>query len=131
LPDIEQLAHRAYPTLSEKNIRRKASQAFADGAEDPDIKLQLLLGGEKTVNEALRKALELQAVLLAVMPHKTSTRTLCGSRLPPTRRRDASKSTCSSCGNPGLFESNCPYRRKAENDRRWKPEDRPSRVTRE
>jgi peptide subunit release factor 1 (eRF1) len=77
---IEQLAHRAYLTLPEERIRREAGKAFADGVKDPDIKIQLLLGGEKTVNEALW-----QAVLLATRPH----RTFWGKRSLPTRRRDA------------------------------------------
>jgi hypothetical protein len=44
---IEQLAHRAYSTLPEENIRREAGKGFADGVEDPDIKTQLLLRGRK------------------------------------------------------------------------------------
>jgi hypothetical protein len=126
---IEQLAHRVYPTLPEEHIRREAGKAFADGVQDPDIKIKLLLGGEKTVNEALRKALELQAVLIAARPPKTSSRTFWGSRFPPTWRRDARNSTCWSSGDTGHFESNCPYRKKAENDQRWKPEDRQNRET--
>jgi hypothetical protein len=51
---IEQLAHCTYPTLPEQHIWREAGKAFADGVEDPDIKIQLLLGGDKTVNKALR-----------------------------------------------------------------------------
>jgi hypothetical protein len=73
---IEQLAH---PTLPEEYIWQEAGRAFVDGVEDPDIKIQLLLGGEKTVSEALRQALELQAVLLVARPRKTSTRTFWGS----------------------------------------------------
>jgi hypothetical protein len=42
---IEQLAHRAYPTLPEDHIRREAGKAFAYGVKAPDIKIQLLLGG--------------------------------------------------------------------------------------
>jgi hypothetical protein len=45
---IEQLAYRAYPTLPEEHIRRESGRAFADGVEDPDIQIQLLLGGGKT-----------------------------------------------------------------------------------
>jgi hypothetical protein len=84
--------------------------------------------GEK-VNEALRKALELQAVLLAARPHKTSTKAFWGSRLPPTRRRDARQPACWSCGEPGHFQGSCPYVREKENDRRRKREDRPSLDT--
>jgi hypothetical protein len=40
---IEQLDHRAYPTLPEDHILREAGKAFAYGVEDPDIKIQLLL----------------------------------------------------------------------------------------
>jgi hypothetical protein len=34
-------------------------KALADRVEEPAVSIQLLLGGEKTVNEALRQALEL------------------------------------------------------------------------
>jgi hypothetical protein len=50
---IELLAHCAYPTLPEDHIGREAAKTFAYGVEDPDIKIQLLLVGEKTINEAL------------------------------------------------------------------------------
>jgi hypothetical protein len=43
---IEQLAHCAYPALPEDHVRKEAGRAFTDGVEDPDIKIQLLLGGE-------------------------------------------------------------------------------------
>jgi hypothetical protein len=54
---------------------RGAGKAFAYEVQDPDINIQLLLGGEKTVNEALRQALELQAVLVATRPYKNYTKT--------------------------------------------------------
>jgi hypothetical protein len=81
---IEQLAYRAYPALPEEHIRREAGCAFVDGVGDADIKIKLLLGEEKTVNEALRQALELQAVFLAARPQKTSVNTFWGSRSPLT-----------------------------------------------
>jgi hypothetical protein len=77
---IELLAHRAYPTLPEGHIGREAGKAFAYGVHDPDIKIQLLLGGEKTVNEALRQALELQAV---PDPTKITQRYVGGASHPP------------------------------------------------
>jgi hypothetical protein len=43
----------------------------ADRVGDPEIKIQLLFGGEKMVDEALK----LQAVFLAARPQKTSART--------------------------------------------------------
>jgi hypothetical protein len=69
---IERLAYRAYPTLPEEHTRREAGCAFVDGVGDADIRIKLLLGGEKTVNEALRQALELQAVSLAARPQNNS-----------------------------------------------------------
>jgi hypothetical protein len=42
---IDQLAHHSYPSLPEDHIRRQAGKALADGVENPDIKIQLLLGG--------------------------------------------------------------------------------------
>jgi hypothetical protein len=80
----EQLAHCAYPTLHEDHIRKEAGKAFTDRAEDSDIKIQLLLGGEKTVSEALWQALELQAVLLAARPHKTNNGAFWGSWSTPS-----------------------------------------------
>jgi hypothetical protein len=105
---IEQLAHRAYPTLPEEHIKIEAGKTFADGVEDPDIKIQLLLGGEKTVKEALRQSPELQAVLQAARPHRTRTKTFRGNRSPPNRQRQARQSGCWSCGEPGHFKSSCP-----------------------
>jgi hypothetical protein len=81
---VEQLVNRAYHTLSEDHIRREAGNTFAEGVEDHEIKVALLIGGEKTVNEALRQALELQAAFLAARSQKTSTNTLWGSPSPPT-----------------------------------------------
>jgi hypothetical protein len=87
---IEQLAHRAYFALPEDHVRKEAGRAFTDGVEDPDIKIQLLLGGEKAVNEALRRALELQTVFLAARPRKTLWR----NRSPPTKQGDHRQSVC-------------------------------------
>jgi hypothetical protein len=38
----------ALTTLPEDHIRTEAGKAFVDGIEDPDIKIRLLQGGEKT-----------------------------------------------------------------------------------
>jgi hypothetical protein len=47
----------------------RQGKASAEGVEDPTIKIQLLLGGEKMMNKALREALELQTVVIAASPH--------------------------------------------------------------
>jgi hypothetical protein len=74
-PATEQLVHRGYPALPEDHIRRAAGKEFADRIEDPAIQIQLLLEGERTMNEALRQALKLQAMLPAARPHKMNART--------------------------------------------------------
>jgi hypothetical protein len=105
---VKQLAYHTYPALPKDHIRR--------GAEDPSIKIHLLLGGEKTVNGALRQALELQAVLLAAGPKERALGHSGGSPLLPTGRRDQRQSVCLSCAKPGRFWGNCPYVREAKND---------------
>jgi hypothetical protein len=67
-------------------VRREAGKAFADGIEDTDIKVQLLLGGKKTEEEALK-----QAVLLATKPRKTSARTFWESPHPGEETKDNSR----------------------------------------
>jgi hypothetical protein len=126
---IEQLAHRAYPTLPEDHVRKEAGRAFTYGVKDPDIKIQLLLGGEKTVNEALGQALELQAVLVAARPAQNNTATYGGNRSPPARRRETRRLGCWSCGEAGHLRSDCPYGRMRENNQRrtrefWPPENK-------
>jgi hypothetical protein len=74
---IKQLAHFAYPALAHDHVRREAGKALTDRVEDPTIKIQLFLGGKKTVNGALKQALELNAVLLAAKTQKMSARIFC------------------------------------------------------
>jgi hypothetical protein len=126
---IEQLAYRAYPTLPEEHIRREAGCAFVDGVEDTDIKIKLCT--EKSVNKALRQALELQAVFLDARPQKIRANTFWGSRSPLTRKRKAKQSGCWSCGKSDHFKSNCSYGRKTVNDRRWRNKGRQRRKARE
>jgi hypothetical protein len=133
---IEQLAHRAYPTLSEDHIRMEAWNAFSYCVRDPDIKFQLLLGGETTVCEALRKALELHAVMVAARPHLNTHKTYWENRSPPSQRKDGKQAVCWSCGEPCHFESSChgyPHQKrdgksqidKGESQRRpeWRPKN--------
>jgi hypothetical protein len=80
---VEQLAHRAYPALPEDHISREAGKAFADGIESPAIKIHLLRGGQKWVNEALRQTLELQDVVLAAKPKKNERHDSLGEPIAP------------------------------------------------
>jgi hypothetical protein len=75
---VEQLAYCAYSALPVDYIKREAGKLFAGVVKDLVIRIQLLLGGEGTVSEALRQV-ELQAIFLAARPLKTSSRTFWGS----------------------------------------------------
>jgi hypothetical protein len=99
-------------------VRREAGRAFADMVGNLHIKLQLLLGDEKTVNEAL----ELQTVLLGARPRKMSARTFWGSWSPPpppTYLRDNQQPGYWRCGRPRHFRGSRPYETE-EDDRRLK-----------
>jgi hypothetical protein len=128
---IEELAHRAYPTLPVDHIGREKGKAFANGVQDPDTKIQMLLGGEKTVNEDLRQTLELQAVLVTARTYKNNIKTYRQDQSPPTQRRNAGQSGCWKRGEPGYFGNNYPYGGKADDDRSLKYDEKPNRDTRE
>jgi hypothetical protein len=122
---IEMLALRAYPNLPADYVAREAGKAFAYGIRDADIKIQLLLRGEKTVNEALRQALELQAVLIAARPYENNANTQRKYRSFPTQ-----KPRCWNCREPGHFESDCHYGRRNGDRQRRDREDGPPRNNR-
>jgi hypothetical protein len=81
---IQQLALRAYPASPEEHIRRKAGKVFVEGIQDYEIKIRLLLGGEKTLSEALRQALEVHAVLIAARSHRSKNVASSWTRSPPS-----------------------------------------------
>jgi hypothetical protein len=56
---VEQLACFAYTALPEDHLLREAGKAFTVRIENVTIKIQPVLGREKTVNKVLRQALEL------------------------------------------------------------------------
>jgi hypothetical protein len=115
---IEQLVHRACPALPEDHTRREAVSAFFDGLADPEIQLHLLPVGERTLGEVLRQALHIQDVLAAV-------------RLQETKRRDASRSECWNCGEPGHFKGTCPNGRKGRQQQPGRSERRKSNTQRD
>jgi hypothetical protein len=128
---VKQLSHRAYPTLPEDHIRRETGRAFADWVEDHEIKVALLIGWEKTLNEALRQALELRPYSKPQAPTRLGqdiTGEPIASHRPTKERKTFGR--LEPWRTVPLREP-CANRRKAENDRRWKPEERPSRDTRE
>jgi hypothetical protein len=65
------MAHCTYPAIPENHVterERGGGGPFTDNVGDPDTKMQLLLGGKKTVNKALRQTLQLQDMFLAAKP---------------------------------------------------------------
>lgn len=60
-------AYRVRVEVPEYLISKEASCSFADGTRDRDIRLQLLLGGKKTLGKPVNQVLELEAVGIAVV----------------------------------------------------------------
>jgi hypothetical protein len=63
---VKQLAHRALVGLPEGHIQTEAAHAFIDGIRDREVKQHLLMGGDRTLNEALNQAVKLEAAKAAV-----------------------------------------------------------------
>jgi hypothetical protein len=53
---VEQLAHRALVGLPLCHIQTEAAHAFINGIRDREVKQYLLMGGDRTLNEALNQA---------------------------------------------------------------------------
>jgi len=65
---VEQLAHRALFGLPVAFIQIEAAHSFIDGVRDRELKQHLLIGGDRTLNEALNQALKLEAEKAAAGP---------------------------------------------------------------
>jgi hypothetical protein len=65
---IEQLAQRALVRLPVGYIQTEAAHAFIDGVWDREVKQHLLMGGDRTANEALNQALQLKVAKAAAWP---------------------------------------------------------------
>jgi hypothetical protein len=65
---VEQLAHRALVGLPEGHIQTEAAHAIIDGIRDREVKQHLLMGGDRTLNEALNQAVKLEAAKAAAWP---------------------------------------------------------------
>jgi hypothetical protein len=94
---VEQLAHRALVGLPVDN-------AFIYGVRDREIKQHLLMGGDRSMNEALNQALKLEAAKAAAgQParlRKVTTATT-GTRPQPAERQRNERPVCWQCGNAG------------------------------
>jgi hypothetical protein len=55
------LAQRALDGFPVNFIQRKAAHAFVDGVRDREVKQHSLIGGDRSLKEALNQAMTLQA----------------------------------------------------------------------
>jgi hypothetical protein len=60
-PAVEQMARRALVELPVAFVQTGAAHPFIDGLRDWEVKQHLLMGGDRTLNEALNQALKLEA----------------------------------------------------------------------
>jgi hypothetical protein len=113
---IEQLAHWALVGLPIGYIQTKAAHAFIDGVRDRVVKQHLLMGGDRTLNEALNQALKLEAAAWTTSRLREVTRVPTGR--PPTspERRRNERQVSWRCRKPGHFRRYCRQRSPEEMD---------------
>jgi hypothetical protein len=86
---VEQLAHRALVGLPVGYIQMEAAHACIDGVRDREVKQHLLMGGDRTLNEAFNQALKLEAAAWPTARPREMTRVPTGMPpAPPERRRN-------------------------------------------
>jgi hypothetical protein len=110
---VEQLAHRAFVGLPEGHIQTEAAQAFIDGIRDREVKQYLLMGGDRTLNEALNRAVKLEAAKAAAWTTarlQEVTRVPTGRPPTPLERRRNERPLCWQCGKSGYFWRDCRQR---------------------
>jgi hypothetical protein len=95
------------------HIQTEAAHAFIDGIRDREVKQHLLLGGDRTLNEALNQAMTLEATKATAWPtsrKREVTRVLTGRPPTPPERRRNERPVCWQCGKPGHFWRDCTQR---------------------
>jgi hypothetical protein len=110
---FEQLAHRAFVGLPEGHIQTEASHAFIDGIRDREVKQYLLKGDDRRLNEALNRAVKLEAAIAAAWPTAWLREvTIVPTGRPPTppERRRNERPLCWQCGKSGHFWKDCRQR---------------------
>ena len=106
---VEQLAHRAFFELPVAFIQAVAAHCFIDAVRDREMKQHLLIGGDRTLNEALDQALKLEAVKAAAGPQarlRELTEAPARASQPPDRRREG-RHLCWQCGSAGHLRRDC------------------------
>jgi hypothetical protein len=81
---IQHLSRRAYRVSSEEHLKREAGNIFVEGIQDYEIKIRLILGGEMTLSEVLRQALEVHDVLIAAWSQRSNNGASSWTRSPPS-----------------------------------------------
>jgi hypothetical protein len=119
---------RAYSALPENHIRREAWKAFADMVDDPNLKIQLLLGGENNDERGSQANPRTAGRAPSRQVPQIERQNILRKQIAPTGWRDTSWSACWSSGQSGHFRSSYPYGREAvNNDRRRKRDERSPR----
>jgi hypothetical protein len=109
-------AYRVHVEVPQHLLSKEASHSFADGIRERDIRLQLLLGGKKTLGEAVNQVLELEAADTAVVTpsrvRQTMARTFWRSPPPSQRKEETTDSLrTGAVGAPATFERSVPMNR--------------------
>jgi hypothetical protein len=111
---VEQLACRALLGLPVDFIQREIGHAFVDGVSDRGLKEHLLMGGDRSINDALNQALKLKAAKTAAGPaaglRYVRARATIGTRSKPSEHRKDGRPVCRQCGNVGHLRRDCRQR---------------------
>jgi hypothetical protein len=102
----EQLARWDFVGFPVDYIQKEAVYAFVDGFRDREVKQNLLIGGERRLNETLNQAIRLEAAKAAAWPparlrQVTRIPTWTPLTIPERRRYERPVSRC--CGESGHF----------------------------
>jgi hypothetical protein len=65
---VKQLAHRSFVCIPVAFIQTEATHSLIDGLREREVKQHLLMGGDRTLNEALNQALKLEAAQAVAGP---------------------------------------------------------------
>jgi hypothetical protein len=84
---VEQLAHRALVGLPTNHIQTEVAHAFIDGIRDRKVKQYLLMGGACALNDALNRALSIEAAAWPTARMREVTRIPTARPPTPHERR--------------------------------------------
>jgi hypothetical protein len=94
-------------------IQREAVHAFIDEVREWEEKQHLLMGGNRSLNEALNQALKLEEVKAVDGPParlQEVKRVPMGMRLPPAKHCRDERPVCWQCRNAGHLSRDCRLR---------------------